>query len=255
MAEPSIQRKSNDDRGSLEEIRKFCADFFLLYPMLIFFLSFYSKPQMSLLLKSGHKINKPIPLFTKIEQTRVDELKAKYGGVQQPAVKETKVEKSKFFSTIEEAEKAVADQGEKVRKLKSGGVEKSVWQPEVNILLELKKQLESLKTQTAEKSAPAAAAAPSADDIKKVEAEIAEQVRLIDAMREKVFSSLMKFLTFFSHFSQGNKVRQLKTSGADKSTVQKEVEALLALKNKLVALTGKPIEQPSSDSKKNKKKK
>lgn len=190
MAEPSIQRKSNDDRGSLEEIRKLLADFFLLYPMLIFFLSFYRKPQMSLLLKSGHKINKPIPLFTKIEQTRVDELKAKYGGVQQPAVKETKVEKSKFFSTIEEAEKAVADQGEKVRKLKTGGVEKSVWQPEVNILLELKKQLESLKSQTAEKSAApaaAAAAAPSADDIKKVEAEIAEQVRLIDAMREKVF--------------------------------------------------------------------
>lgn len=155
--------------------------------MLIFFLSFYRKPQMSLLLKSGHKINKPIPLFTKIEQTRVDELKAKYGGVQQPAVKETKVEKSKFFSTIEEAEKAVADQGEKVRKLKTSGVEKSVWQPEVNILLELKKQLESLKTQTADKSAPAVAAAPSADDIKKVEAEIAEQVRLIDAMREKVF--------------------------------------------------------------------
>lgn len=139
---------------------------------------------MSLLLKSGHKINKPIPLFTKIEQTRVDELKAKYGGTQQPAVKETKVEKSKFFSTIEEAEKAIADQGEKVRKLKTvDKVEKSVWQPEVNILLELKKQLESLKTQTGDKAAPApaAAATPSADDVKKIEAEIAEQVRSIDA--------------------------------------------------------------------------
>jgi methionyl-tRNA synthetase len=139
--------------------------------------SIYRKPQMSLLLKPGHKINKPMPLFTKIEQTRVDELKAKYGGTQQPAVKETKVEKSKFFSTVEEAEKAVADQAEKVRKLKTGGVEKSVWQPEVNILLELKKQVEGLKkTQT---TTPAAA--PSADDIKKVEAEITEQVRPIDA--------------------------------------------------------------------------
>jgi hypothetical protein len=36
--------------------------------------------------------------------------------------------------------------------------------------------------------------------------------------------------------------------------VQKEVEILLSLKNKLTTLTGKPIEQPSSD-KKNKKKK
>lgn len=139
---------------------------------------------MSLLLKSGHKINKPTPLFTKIEQSRVDELKQKYGGsqAQRSAAKETKVEKSKFFSTIEEAEKAVADQGEKVRKLKISGVEKSVWQPEVNILLELKKQLEGLKTQTAEKkSAPAESTAKpptaSPDDIKKLEADITEQVR------------------------------------------------------------------------------
>jgi methionyl-tRNA synthetase len=132
---------------------------------------------MSLLLKAGHKINKPNPLFTKIEQTRIDELKAKYGGSQaKPVQKETKVEKSKFFSTIEEAEKAVADQGEKVRKLKSSGVEKSVWQPEVNILLELKKQLEGLKTQTADKSAPATKTTSSPQEIQKIEAEITDQV-------------------------------------------------------------------------------
>lgn len=64
-------------------------------------------------------------------------------------------------------------------------------------------------------------------------------------------------MTFFSNLStpiQGTKVRQLKSSGADKSAVQKEVEALLLLKNKLATLTGKPIEQPSSDNKKKKKK-
>lgn len=153
---------------------------------------------MSLLLKPGHKINKPIPLFTKIEQARVDELKAKYGGTQQPAVKETKVEKSKFFSTVEEAEKAVADQGEKVRKLKTGGAEKSVWQPEVNILLELKKLLEGLKTKISTQPTPAAAqpaAAPSVDDIKKVEAEITEQVK-IERCVKMFFNEILDILSF-----------------------------------------------------------
>lgn len=162
---------------------------------------------MSLLLKSGHKINKPTPLFTKIEQSRVDELKKKYGGSQdQRLARETKVEKSKFFSTIEEAEKAVADQGEKVRKLKSSGVEKSIWQPEVNILLELKKQLEGLRTQTGEKKLSSTTSTPapaqssntpsvaSPDDIKKLEADIVEQVnRSMSESFHQIFDILFLF--------------------------------------------------------------
>lgn len=135
---------------------------------------------MSLLLKPGHKIGKPLPLFTKIEQSVIDELKKKYGGVQQAKDATPKPEKSKLFDNVAEAEKAVADQGEKVRKLKSGGVEKAVWQPEVTILLELKKQLANLQAQkdggSASKDVPKAAAAPSADDVKKIEAEVAQQV-------------------------------------------------------------------------------
>lgn len=163
---------------------------------------------MSLLLKSGHKINKPTPLFTKIEQSRVDELKKKYGGSQdQRLARETKVEKSKFFSTIEEAEKAVADQGEKVRKLKSSGVEKSIWQPEVNILLELKKQLDGLRTQTGEKKSSSTTSTPapaqssntpsvaSPDDIKKLEADIVEQVNR--SMSES-FHQILDILFLFS---------------------------------------------------------
>lgn len=147
---------------------------------------------MSLFLQAGHKINKAVPLFTKIEQTFIDELKKKYGGVQQAkdATPKPKGEKSKLFDNIDEAEKAVADQGEKVRQLKTGGVEKAVWQPEVTILLELKKQLANLQSQKVGGSAskevpkadapkPADISLTSADDVKKLEAEIAQQVSLI----------------------------------------------------------------------------
>lgn len=42
----------------------------------------------------------------------------------------------------------------------------------------------------------------------------------------------------------------MKTSGAEKSVWQPEVENLLSLKNKLAALTGKPAEQPGKKKKK-----
>lgn len=138
---------------------------------------------MSKLLKEGHKIGKPSPLFTKIEQTLIDELKQKYAGVQQqPATKpssKAETTSNKLFNTIDECEHAVADQGEKVRKLKTSGVEKSVWQPEVTILLELKKQLESLKLKiggvNTAKVAPKPAMAAN-DTIKDLEDKIAKQV-------------------------------------------------------------------------------
>lgn len=143
----------------------------------------FRKPQLSLLLKPGHKISKPVPLFTKIEQTTIDELKKKYGGVQQPKdAPKPKPEKSKLFNSVDEAERAVADQGIKVRDLKASGVEKAMWQPEVTILLELKKQLANLQAQKTGGAAPKveapkpSPAASSEGDVKKLEAEIAQQV-------------------------------------------------------------------------------
>lgn len=138
---------------------------------------------MSMLLKEGHKIGKPSPLFTKIEQTVIDELKKKYAGVQQPTTTKPKAEttSNKLFDTVDECEQAVADQGEKVRKLKGSGVEKAMWQPEVTILLELKKQLESLKLKVGgvntAKVAPKAT--PSKDAVKDLEENIAKQVSFI----------------------------------------------------------------------------
>lgn len=111
---------------------------------------------MRLNLVAGHKIGKPAPLFTKIEQQRLDELKKKYGGVQDaPETEKPKVAESKppvaavnvipgdKSKAIKELEQKITEQGEKVRILKAGG-DKTVWQPEVAILLALKNELVAL---------------------------------------------------------------------------------------------------------------
>lgn len=134
---------------------------------------------MSNLLKQGHKIGKPSPLFTKIEQTTIDELKKKYAGVQQTSHKpKTENTSNKLFDTVDECERAVADQGEKVRKLKGSGVEKSVWQPEVTILLELKKQLENLKLKMGGGKVAPKQDTVNPDTVKDLEEKILKQVNL-----------------------------------------------------------------------------
>ncbi|GLV36249.1 Methionyl-tRNA synthetase [Carabus blaptoides fortunei] len=91
------------------------------------------KPEIVHLLPAGHKIGKPAPLFNKIDPALVEELKAKYGGQQE--------NNSAPIENVIELEAAIANQGDKVRALKSSGVEKKVWEPEVAKLLDLKKKL------------------------------------------------------------------------------------------------------------------
>ncbi|XP_058453366.1 methionine--tRNA ligase, cytoplasmic [Malaya genurostris] len=200
------------------------------------------KPQMRILLPSGHKIGKPAVLFNKIEQSRIDELKKKYAGVQQhpiqPSASAPKaIPSSKLFNSIKEAQQAVDEQAAKVRKVKSSSVDKSVWQPEVNILLELKKQLLNLSQPRLSQSAstsedapasPTVTAAPSESlNVKTLEAEIAKQ---------------------------GEKVRLLKSS-SDKSVWQPEVKVLLEMKEKLAKLTGSVPSAPATSGGKKKNKK
>ncbi|XP_047541457.1 methionine--tRNA ligase, cytoplasmic isoform X2 [Vanessa atalanta] len=104
-------------------------------------------------------------------------------------------------------EKAIAEQGEKVRKLKASTKDKSVWQPEVNILLALKKQLADAQAQPEAGQSPTSVA--SVASVASLEKAIAEQ---------------------------GEKVRQLKASTKDKSVWQPEVNVLLDLKKQLAAL-------------------
>lgn len=70
--------------------------------------------------------------------------------------------------------------GDKVRKLKTSGAEKSIWQPEVAILLDLKKKLE-----TAQKSSqssqpqitPTQNNVANAEEVKRLEQEVSKQVK------------------------------------------------------------------------------
>ncbi|EDW72463.1 uncharacterized protein Dwil_GK20695 [Drosophila willistoni] len=160
-----------------------------------------SKPLATLLLPAGHKIGKPAPLFAKLEQAFIDELKGKYGGVQA----QTESAKSDQLS-VADLEQAIQAQGNKVRELKASTKDKSVWQPEVNKLLELKKQLEA-----AQKAAPSAVQAPTKSGTPSVQ-DLEKAVQ-----------------------AQGEKVRQLKSSTKDKSVWQPEVNVLLDLKKQLEA--------------------
>ncbi|XP_055622845.1 methionine--tRNA ligase-like [Toxorhynchites rutilus septentrionalis] len=125
-------------------------------------------------------------LFNKIEQTKIDELKKKYAGVQQnteakPVAAKTPTASSKLFTSLKEAQKAVDEQAAKVRRIKTTRVDKCVFQPEVNILLELKKQLQALSQPRTSESAPSPVDSPVAivkanpEAIKSLEAEIAQQ--------------------------------------------------------------------------------
>ena len=101
---------------------------------------------MSLFFENGHVIGKPAPIFVKIEQSEIEKHKKKYAGEQQN--RGSKPTEAKSSRTIEEIEKAIEEQGNKVRDLKKNKVEKSALQPEINILLALKKELEEKKKQT-----------------------------------------------------------------------------------------------------------
>lgn len=181
-------------------------------------------PFAIILLPTGHKIGKPLPLFQKIEQSRIDELKKKYSGSQNEQSNNSNDKSSNIvFKTINDAEKAIEIQGNKVRSLKSSGVEKAVWQPEVNILLDMKKQLAELQKKNDTASSPQSNNVDE-NQIKQLEEEITKQ---------------------------GNKVRSLKAT-SDPPVWKPEVEILLNLKKKLTDLTGTVVNTATSKSKKKK---
>lgn len=167
-------------------------------------------------------------MFTKIEPQRLEELKKKYGGCQAGSKESTPqpVTKTVVLNSVQEAEAAVAAQGTLVRKLKAAGTEKADVQVQVNILLDLKKQLANLQLNSQVNGEinhnNVAPASDNAAKIKEVEAKIVEQ---------------------------GETVRKLKASSQDKSVWQPEVNKLLALKKDLVTLGGTPVAPPQSQGK------
>lgn len=100
-------------------------------------------PEIVQFLQPGHEMNEPSPLFTRIEPARVDELKKLFAGKQSENGKsKPSTEKPEGAGDLKDLEGKVTQQADKVRKLKASGVGKDVWQPEVSVLLDLKKKLE-----------------------------------------------------------------------------------------------------------------
>ncbi|CAB3241591.1 unnamed protein product [Arctia plantaginis] len=177
-------------------------------------------------LPSGHVIGKPEPLFAKIEPELLDSLRAKYAGSQsdrtERANKQNGVDTPAVGVNVAELEKALTEQGNKVRELKASTKDKSVWQPEVQKLLDLKKQL------AAAQATPQLAKSPSTKKADPKERLAAQQPT--PGSGETV-QELEKAIA-----EQGDKVRKLKASTKDKSVWQPEVSVLLDLKKRLAGL-------------------
>ena len=184
------------------------------------------------ILPTGHKIGKPSPLFKKIEEKEVETLRQKYAGKQ-----ETKNDAQKNNDNdVKNLEAAIAEQGNKVRELKAKH-DKSIWQPEVQILLNLKKKLSDLMSGS---SKPTESSQPKNKKPEVVFVPEQNGGASVDV------ASLESAIT-----KQGDLVRELKAK-EQKSVWQPEVEKLIKLKKQLADLTGIT---PAPTDKKSKKKK
>ncbi|XP_077270556.1 methionyl-tRNA synthetase 1 isoform X1 [Temnothorax americanus] len=175
------------------------------------------------MLPTWHKIGKPSPLFTKIEDQKVEMLRKKYAGQQENNGQAAKTAKSSD-EIVASLEAAITKQGNLVRELKAKH-DKSVWQPQVEILLDLKKKLIDLKSNT---NAPEKKSPPKNKkaEPKHVPEQNGEQNAPTDVAALK--SAIAK---------QGNLVRELK--GKEAGSVWKpQVEILVKLKQRLADLTG-----------------
>lgn len=99
-------------------------------------------PRVRNLLPSGHKIGKPAPLFSKIDLARVEELKSKYGGVQN---EEPSTETKSKNALVNDFEIIIKKQEDKINSMKSKNATQSDLQTELLKLNELKKQLKDIK--------------------------------------------------------------------------------------------------------------
>ncbi|RZC42962.1 methionine--tRNA ligase, cytoplasmic [Asbolus verrucosus] len=171
-------------------------------------------------LPPGHTLGEPSPLFTKLEPSRVEELKQKFAGKRGDSPVKMNGIKPMGINDLKVLEAEIAKQENKVKKLKSSRADKKLWQAEEAILVDLRKGLEH-----AQKSCPVnSVQEPAQEQIKKLEEEVSKQ---------------------------GSVVRKLKEGGANKADWQPEVTKLLELKSKLANLLGTPI----VDGQKGKKKK
>ncbi|KAK0178335.1 hypothetical protein PV328_002294 [Microctonus aethiopoides] len=198
----------------------------------------YISEFVALTLPAGHKLGKPSPLFARIEDAQIETLKIKYGGKQQTETPETsKTAATKDERSIASLEEEISKQGLLVRELKAKQ-DKSVWAPQVKILLDLKKKLADL-TEASSKPVNSATINAKKSETDKSPTKNDEQNINIAALNAKITE-------------QGLLVRELKAKEA-KSVWQPQVEILLKLKKELADLGGAIT--PNPGDKKSKKKK
>ncbi|VVC97424.1 unnamed protein product [Leptidea sinapis] len=182
-------------------------------------------PSLIQYIPAGHVIGKPEPLFAKIEPELADKMRAKFAGTQsEREIRNANDSKTKSPG-VAEIEKAIAEQGEKVRQLKASTKDKSVWQPEVNKLLELKKQLAGAQAQTG--SVGDAVWQPEVNKLLELKKQLAgAQAQTGTAVKPPTANNVKQE----TRNADGEKVRKLKASTKDKSVWQPEVDKLLDLK-------------------------
>ncbi|XP_015117336.1 methionine--tRNA ligase, cytoplasmic [Diachasma alloeum] len=190
----------------------------------------YIPDTVSILLPTGHQLGEASPLFSKIEESVVEELRKKYAGKQENGNNGTRAGES-----VEELQALIAAQGVKVRELKAK-TDKSVWQPEVQILLQLKGKLAKM-TESSEGTVNTATIG--------VEKQVNGPTQ--NGKNEYDIAALEAAIARQALF-----VRDLKAS-ADRSVWQPEVNTLLKLKKELSDATG--VITPNPGDKKSKKKK
>ncbi|CAK9815538.1 Bifunctional glutamate/proline--tRNA ligase [Anthophora quadrimaculata] len=134
--------------------------------------------------------------------------------------------KNKDNSRVDQISESIQKQGDKVRQLKSSKAEKSVIDEEVKLLLTLKTDYKNLTGKEWK---------PSTTPVTNVTNKV-----------DQILESIQK---------QGDKVRQLKESKAEKNTIDQEVKILLDLKSTYKTLTGHEWKPTKSDVSPKKKKK
>ncbi|KNC28249.1 Bifunctional glutamate/proline--tRNA ligase [Lucilia cuprina] len=122
-------------------------------------------------------------------------------------------------SAVEVVLSKIAEQGDKVRQLKSAKADKSAVDAEVKTLLSLKAEYKQL---TGSDWKPGAVAPV-----------VVKQEKCPDLPTSSAVNELLNKIA-----AQGDKIRQLKSSKADKATIEPEVKLLLALKADYKSLTG-----------------
>ncbi|KAL6258659.1 hypothetical protein P5V15_010612 [Pogonomyrmex californicus] len=196
----------------------------------------YIPETITSMLPTWHKIGKPTPLFTKIEDQNIEMLREKYAG-QQETNGTVQLSTNKYIDKVMSLNAAIKKQNDLVHELKTKNDE-SVWVPQYNILLDLQKELVEIlnkEKSVCEKKSPVKNKKTEPMHVPEQNGDALTDITALELAISK----------------QGNLVRELKAK-EDASVWKPQVDILLKLKHRLADLTGTT---PVSVDKKSKKKK